>query len=162
MMLRELMLAMTAIALGLGSADASALGGPSECTDISSVQPFTQFNYEKQFQAIWDTVVDPKDPEAGLCTSCHPSNIGAGGLGLGAGFSHQNLVGIASAQDPSLTRVIPGNAFGSLLFRKVNCDTPGIGFRMPPGSPLSLTQQAFIYYWINAGAPLSRLGFEDR
>ena len=30
------------------------------------------------------------------------------------------------------------------------------------GNPLSLTQQALFFDWIRLGAPLSRLGFEDR
>ncbi len=163
-MLNEFIFALAILGGAVSAAQASPRGGPAECTDIASVQPFTQFNYEKQFQAIWDAFPDPKDPDppSGQCTRCHRTSTGAGGLGLGAAFSHRNLVGVASGQDPSLTRVIPGNAFGSLLFQKVNCDVPGIGFRMPPGSPLSVTQQALIYYWINAGAPMSKLGFEDR
>lgn len=140
----------------------ASAGGPSGCQDLSSIAPFTQFNYEAQFQAIWDTLTDPKDPDSGLCTRCHPGNLGAGALGLGAGFSYVNLVGIPSGQDPELIRVIPGDPLASLLFEKVNCDTPSVGFRMPPGGTMSVTQQAFIFDWIRLGAPLSRLGFEDR
>lgn len=149
-----------ALPLLLGGAVAQA-GSASGCSDISSVAPFTQFRFS-QFQAIFDTLTDPKDPESGLCTSCHPGNLGAGGLGLGAGFSYANLVGVASAQDPSLLRVDPGNPLASLLFQKLNCDKPEVGARMPPGGTLSLTQQALFFDWIRHGAPLSRLGFEDR
>lgn len=148
--------------LGADPALAFSRGGPSGCADISAVAPFTQFNYEKQFQAIWNSLSDPKDPSSGLCTSCHPGETGAANLGLGEGFSYANLVGIPSVQEPSTLRVNPGNPLISLLFLKLNCDNPGVGGRMPPGQPVSITQQAFIFDWIRLGAPLSRLGFEDR
>lgn len=156
-------LVLAAIALLASSASfAAPHGGPSGCANISAIAPFTQFNYEMQFQAIWQTLTDPKDPSSGLCTSCHPSETGAANLGLGEGFSYGNLVGVPSAQDGSILRVAPGDPLVSLLFQKVNCDTPSVGGRMPPGQSLSLTQQAFIFDWIRLGAPLSRLGFEDR
>lgn len=136
-------------------------GAPGDCTDLSAVAPFTQFRFDT-FQSIFDTLQNPKDPASGLCTSCHPDSIGAGGLGLGAGFSYGNLVNTPSAQLPSILRVQPGSAINSLLFQKVNCDVPEVGGRMPPDGPISTTQQRLIQDWINAGAPLSRLGFEDR
>ncbi|GMU43316.1 MAG: hypothetical protein IT479_07565 [Xanthomonadales bacterium] len=136
-------------------------GGASGCTDIGSVAPFTQFRYT-QFQAIFDTLTDPEDPESGLCTRCHPGDLGAGGLGLGAGFSYASLVGVGSAQLPGLLRVAPGDPLASLLFQKLNCDEPEVGVRMPPGGTVTLSQQALFFDWIRYGAPLSRLGFEDR
>jgi hypothetical protein len=137
------------------------LGSPGGCDDLSAVPAFTQFRYE-QIQNIFDTLTDPKDPDSGLCTSCHAGSTGAGGLGLGAGFSYATLVNVPSAQSATILRVQPGSAIDSLLFQKVNCDDPEVGFRMPPGTPLSLTQQRFFRDWIELGAPLSRLGFEDR
>lgn len=146
----------------LTGATAAAAPPPSGCDDISSVAPFTQFRYE-QFQAIFEALVNPKDPESHLCTSCHPGSVGAGGMGLGSGFSYDNLVGVESGQDPSILRVSPGNPLSSLLFLKLNCASPGVGNRMPQDLPaLSTVQQAFFYDWIRVGAPLSRLGFEDR
>ena len=39
----------------------------------------------------------------------------------------------------------------------------GEGDRMPLNrAPLSVAQQALFFDWIRLGAPLSRLGFEDR
>ncbi len=151
-------------AIGLVAATAASAtpqGGPSGCASISAIAPFTQFTYG-QLQGIWQAQTDPEDPMSGLCTSCHPMETGAANLGLGEGFSYGNLVGVPSAQDSSILRVAPGNPLASLLFLKVNCDTPGIGARMPPGQSMSITQQAFIFDWIRLGAPLSRLGFEDR
>jgi hypothetical protein len=137
------------------------VGTPSGCDDLSAVTAFTQFRYE-QIQNIFDTLSDPKDPDSGLCTSCHSGSTGAGGLGLGDGFSYGTLVNVPSAQSTTILRVQPGSAIDSLLFQKLNCDDPEVGFRMPPGTPLSLTQQRFFRDWIELGAPLSRLGFEDR
>jgi hypothetical protein len=151
-----------ALLLLVGSrAFTQSLGGPDGCDDLAAVPPFTQFRYE-QIQNLFDTLTDPEDPNSGLCTSCHPGSIGAGGLGLGAGFSYAALVNVPSAQSPTILRVQPGSAIASLLFQKINCTEPAVGFRMPPGMPLSLPQQRFFRDWIELGAPLSRLGFEDR
>jgi hypothetical protein len=147
--------------LMLGAAAPVQAGGPSGCDDISAIAPFTQFRYT-QIQTIFDTLTDPKNPFSQLCSSCHPGNIGSGSLGLGDGFSYANLVGVPSAQNPAILRVSPGNPMSSLLFQKINCDVPEVGGRMPPGGMISITQQAFFYDWIRLGAPLSRLGFEDR
>ncbi len=147
------------IALPIATAHA---GTPSGCADISAIAPFTQFRFD-QFQAIFDTLTDPKNSNSQLCTSCHPGDTGPAGLGLGQGFSYASLVGVPSVEVPSLLRVAPGSPLQSYFFLKINCDTQPIGTQMPQGSPaLSLTQQAFFFDWIRLGAPLSRLGFEDR
>ncbi len=155
--------ALTGIAalLIFGAAAPAQAGAPSGCDDISAIAPFTQFRYT-QIQTIFDTLTDPNNPFSQLCSNCHPGNVGAAGLGLGDGFSYANLVGVASAQNPMILRVSPGNPLSSLLFQKLNCDVPEVGGRMPPGGMISTTQQAFFYDWIRLGAPLSRLGFEDR
>lgn len=77
--------------LGLCAVQAQAVpvGAPGDCTDLSAVAPFTQFRFDT-FQSIFDALQNPKDPNSGLCSSCHPGSIGAGGLGLGAGFSYGN------------------------------------------------------------------------
>ena len=147
---------MTGVGLALmviGTSASAGNGPPAECDDLSAIAPFTQFRYE-QFQNIFNT----------SCTSCHPGNVGAGNLGLGDGFSYGALVGVPSDGLPSILRVAPGDPLQSMLFLKINCDDPpGLGIRMPlGGSNLSATQQAFFFDWIGAGAPLSRLGFEDR
>ena len=134
-------------------------GGPDQCTDLSAVAPFTQIRYE-QIQNVFST-------DSGgtlLCLGCHPGNIGAGNLGLASEFSYGNLVGVPSDGVPGMPRVSPGDPLNSLLFFKLNCDNPpGSGDRMPFGAPpLSVAQQALFFDWIRLGAPLSRLGFEDR
>lgn len=127
-------------------------GGPSGCDDLGSVAPFTQFNYPVVIQSIWNN----------NCDGCHIGGS-SGGLNLDAPGSDLNLINIPSAQNAGFTRVVPGDPLGSLLLLKINCDEPGLGVRMPFGGPnLSLAQQALIFDWINAGAPLMSNGFEDR
>lgn len=155
------MRSLTILASAVLTPLAAIAGGPSGCSDISQIAPFTQFRFD-QFQSIFDTLTNPEDAESQLCSSCHPGSLGAGNLGLGAGFSYANLINVPSNGDNTILRVSPGNPLSSLLFQKVNCDQPQVGFRMPPGGTLTLTQQAFFYDWIRLGAPLSRLGFEDR
>ena len=137
----------------IGTAASAGNGPPADCDNLSAIEPFTQFRYD-QFQAIFNTT----------CTGCHPGNSGAGNMGLGNGFSYNALVEVPSDGLPSMLRVAPGDPLQSMLFLKINCDDPpGLGIRMPlNGNNLSTTQQAFFYDWIRAGAPLSRLGFEDR
>jgi hypothetical protein len=125
-------------------------GGPTGCEDITSVPPFTQFSYTRNIQTIFDV----------NCQQCHQNGGSAGGLNLDLANSYNNLL---IAVGPNPARVIPNNPDASLLFLKVNCDSPGAGTRMPQGAdPLSLAQQTVLYDWIRLGAPLVRSGFEDR
>jgi len=153
----RLALAMLAGLTGAG-ADAGN-SPPSGCSDLSSVAPFTQIRYE-QIQNIFST-------DSGgtlLCLGCHPGSVGAGNLGLAPESSYGNLIGVPSDGVPGMPRVSPGDPLNSLLFLKLNCDNPpGLGDRMPLNrAPLSVAQQALFFDWIRLGAPLSRLGFEDR
>jgi hypothetical protein len=132
---------------------AASAGGPTDCDDLSSVAPFTQFNYPVVIQSIWQA----------NCSGCHLGGGSSGGLDLDPPGSDLVLLNVPSAQDGSFTRVVPGDPLASLLFLKLNCDNPGLGSRMPLGGPnLSLTQQALIFDWIEAGAPLMSNGMEDR
>ncbi len=143
----SLLLSMTCTQVNAGD------GPPDQCSDLSAIAPFSQFRYD-QFQAIFNTG----------CTGCHPGSVGAANLGLGTQSSYDNLLNVPSDTFPSMLRVAPGDPLASMLFLKLNCDDPpGLGVRMPlNASPLSPTQQAFFFDWIRLGAPLSRLGFEDR
>ena len=144
------LIALALLALGAPIAHA---GGPMDCDDLGSIAPFTQFNYPLVIQSIWQ----------GNCSGCHLGGGSSGGLNLDPPGSDLNLINVQSAQNPSFTRVVPGDPLASLLFLKLNCDSPGLGSRMPLGGPnLSLTQQALIFDWIEAGAPLMSNGMEDR
>jgi hypothetical protein len=157
----------------LALAWASTPGAPSGCTDISAVPPiYSGIEYGAAIQGLFDNFLS-NGGSAG-CADCHTSADGgapAGDLDLTSGISWGQLVNHASSQDSSLIRVVPNRPEASLLFQKINCDAPAVGARMPYGFPagtLSPEQQALIYDWIAAGAPVGttdgvfRNGFDVR
>ena len=84
---------------------------------------------------------------------CHGGAGAQQGLRLDPGFSAGNLINVASTQDATLVRVIPGNPGGSLLIQKLE-GTQTVGFRMPAGGPyLPQSTIAAIRQWIQDGAP---------
>ncbi len=88
-----------------------------------------------------------------ICTQCHTGASAPFGLALGAGLSRQNLVGVASAEQPALLRVRPGNPDSSYVVWKIEGRSGIVGGRMPLGlAPLSSDQIAAIRGWIQAGA----------
>jgi len=145
---------------------------PSGCTDISTVAPiYSGIQYGAAIQGLF---VD-FDGMGNGCSACHTSNMGtntpAGNLNLDPSETspYANLVNIPSDEDPALVYVVPNHPEQSLLFEKINCETPAVGTRMPYGYPaLSPYQQALIYDWIAEGAPVGttdgvfRDGFDGR
>ena len=118
---------------------------PSECDSIDAVLMRFDIDYATDVQPVWDQ----------HCANCHVASGGAplAGLELDTGVSWEQLVGVASSQDASLTRVLPWDAPSSLLYQKVNCYFPAIGSRMPFERPeLSVEEQALIHDWIALGA----------
>jgi hypothetical protein len=74
------------------------------------------------------------------------------GLRLDAANSYGLLVGVASAQVPSVLRVAPGNAAASYLIQKLE-GTAAVGARMPlNGTPLAQADINIIRQWITDGA----------
>jgi hypothetical protein len=147
---------------------ANTSGSPSGCTDISTVPPiYSGIQYGAAIQGLFDNF------GAGACTDCHfaPPPTPSGNLNLTSGISWSQLVNHRSSQDSGVVRVVPNHPERSLLFQKINCDTPAVGARMPFGFPsdtLSPEQQALIYDWIAEGAPVGttdgmfRNGFDPR
>jgi mono/diheme cytochrome c family protein len=143
------------LALGLASsanansvwADWTATAFDEGCDDLSaSTTAFVEFNY-LQVQSIFTN----------NCAPCHINGGGSGGINLDLANSMRNLLTPSSGTP----RVIPGNAVGSRLFGKINCEIPSVGSRMPlGGNALSPPQQRYIQDWINAGAPIQKSGFE--
>jgi hypothetical protein len=79
------------------------------------------------------------------------------GLRLDDGFSRMNLVGVASPQDPTATRVIATDPDGSFLIHKLEGMGPGgvpiVGARMPAdGNYLQQVTIDVIRQWIQDGA----------
>jgi hypothetical protein len=111
---------------------------------------FTVAGANATLQSIQQNVFTPS------CAGCH-TGIGTtlpGALNLtNAAASHAALVGIASLEVPTLSRVAAGNPNESYLIRKLE-GTPGIvGGRMPLiGGPLPQTTIDSIRLWITNGA----------
>ena len=156
------------LALLASAQTTSTSTSPSGCTDISAVPPiYSGIQYGAAIQGLFDNF------GAGACTDCHfaPPPTPSGNLDLTSGISWGQLVKHLSSQDSSIFRVVPNHPEQSLLFQKINCDTPAVGVRMPFGFPsdtLSPEQQALIYDWIAEGAPVGttdgvfRNGFDPR
>jgi hypothetical protein len=143
---------------------------PSGCISIQDVPPVYS---GIQFGAAIQGMFDDFNGMGSGCTMCHftPPPAPSGNLDLSDGVSWGNLVNMASDEDASLTYVVPGHPEQSLLFQKINCDSPAVGGRMPYGFPsdtLTLQQQALVWDWIAAGAPVGitdgifRNGFDLR
>ncbi len=86
------------------------------------------------------------------CTACHAGASAPLGLRLDALNAFALLVGVASAEVPSLLRVDPGNPDASYLLQKLE-GTAAVGARMPLGAP-ALPQATIdvIRQWISDGA----------
>lgn len=158
-----------ASALGASMLGRSASQGvtPSGCTSIQNVPANYTISYGAAVQGLFDNFLTNGGTEG--CVDCHIAPPSAGNLDLTDGVSWANLVNVTSFADASLKYVVPNHPEQSLLFQKINCDTPAVGHRMPlVDGPLSPEQQALIYDWIAGGAPsgttstLFRDGFDIR
>jgi hypothetical protein len=101
---------------------------------------------EATFASIQEQIFTP------ICTACHIGATAPLGLRLDAANSYGLLVGVPSAQEPSLQRVQPGNPDNSYLIRKLE-GTASTGGRMPlDGTPLSQANIDVVRQWITDGA----------
>ena len=92
-----------------------------------------------------------------ICTRCH---IGAGapmGLQLDAAHSYSLLVGVPSAEQPSLLRVKAGDPDNSYIIRKLEGGPGIVGVQMPADGPPYLPQATInvIRSWITNGATMA-------
>jgi hypothetical protein len=100
------------------------------------------------FQSIQNNVFTP------ICSKCHIGGSAPEGLQLDAAHSYNLLVGVPSAEQPSLLRVKPGDPDNSYMVHKIE-GLPGItGGQMPLGeTPLPQATIDAIRQWITNGAP---------
>lgn len=124
---------------------ALAMGG--ECmsgTMPPTTTPPANVSFANQIQAIFNA----------NCIVCHATGgIADAIMHLNTGESFAALVNQPSVQNANLTRVVPGNSAGSLLFQKISSNSPPVGARMPLGmAPLSQSDIDLITNWINQGA----------
>ena len=126
-----------------GASDSSGGTGPKAC------------DFASTYDAIQATVFEAKGCTA---SACHGEAL-SGGLDLRAGASLDALIRKASAVDPSVERVFPGDQDLSLLYQKLAAGTEGtdlgaLGQAMPLNAePITEDQLAAIRLWIRAGAP---------
>jgi hypothetical protein len=101
-------------------------------------------------QSIQDNVFTP------ICTRCHIGASAPEGLRLDAADSYNLLVGVPSAEVPSLLRVMPGDPDESYLVLKLQGSAGIVGGQMPFGGPyLPQSTIDVIRQWITDGAPNS-------
>lgn len=89
------------------------------------------------------------------CVGCHAGSAAAAYLDLSAGAAHNELVGEAAYQVPTMVEVAPGDVEGSYLWYKLNStqvDVGGSGTRMPPELTLADSDLALFQSWIEMGA----------
>lgn len=97
--------------------------------------------------------VEPLVIQACNCHQTSPVLMAPFSLKLGEGYA--NLVGVASAQVPSMQLVEPGVLNDSYLWHKVNgtqAEVGGVGAIMPPTVPLDAGERRIFEQWIAAGA----------
>jgi len=98
-------------------------------------------------QSIQDNVFTP------ICTRCHIGASAPEGLQLDEAHSYALLVGVSSAEDPSLLRVKAGDPDDSYLLRKLQGGPDIVGAQMPFGGPyLPQSTIDVIRAWIANGA----------
>jgi hypothetical protein len=99
------------------------------------------------FQSIQDNVFTP------ICSQCHIGASAPEGLQLDAGHSYNLLVGVPSAEQPSLLRVKAGDPDNSYMVHKIEGLSGISGGRMPLGeTPLPQATIDAIRQWITNGA----------
>jgi hypothetical protein len=102
------------------------------------------------FQSIQDNVFTP------ICTKCHAGASAPEGLQLDESHSYALLVGVASAEQPNVERVDPGDPDSSYLIQKLEGAPTISGVQMPFGGPyLPQSTIDVIKQWITNGAPQS-------
>jgi hypothetical protein len=99
------------------------------------------------FQSIQDNVFTP------ICAQCHIGASAPEGLQLDAGHSYNLLVGVPSAEQPSLLRVKAGDPDNSYMVHKIEGLAGISGGQMPLGEkPLPQATMDAIRQWITNGA----------
>ena len=89
-------------------------------------------------------------PSCGF-VSCHGG--GAGGLTIDEEGAWDALVDVPSVDAAGEVLVIPGDADGSYLVKKLDGDEEIVGLQMPQGGELPVEDREAIRDWISRGAP---------
>lgn len=123
----------TGLAAGSTTITATRIGGGVSGTATLTVTAPAGVSYSTQIAPLWQQFG---------CVGCHPGN---GGYSM---LSYAQVVGNGS-NGPA---VIPNNAAGSNLYRKLTSNPP-FGSQMPVGgAPMNANQLQLVADWINQGA----------
>lgn len=99
------------------------------------------------FQSIQDNIFTP------ICTKCHIGANAPEGLQLDQAHSYALLVGVPSAEVPSVLRVKAGDPTDSYIIQKLQGSSGIVGVQMPFGGPyLPQSTIDIIKQWITNGA----------
>lgn len=91
-----------------------------------------------------------------ICSTCHTGigTVPPGALNMNAGHTYAALVGVASAEQPTVQFIAPGDPTHSYVIQKLEGVATITGARMPAGGPyLSQATINQLAAWISAGAP---------
>lgn len=100
------------------------------------------------FESIQENIFTP------ICSKCHIGASAPEGLQLDADHSYDMLIGVSSAEEPSLLRIKPGDPDDSYLVRKIEGAAGIDGGQMPLGeTPLPQAAIDAIRQWVTNGAP---------
>lgn len=131
------------VAIGLGVLACACSGGSSGSVVSPPARNVRLLDVQTQ-------VFGPRCAHPG----CHAGSGAPFGLDLSSvQTSGANLVGVPSAEAPSLNRIEPWNAADSYLYRKITADPRIQGDPMPlQGGPLGAADLDLIATWIDQGA----------
>jgi len=118
------------------------IGPAPACTDVAPFRP--------ELHCIQQFVFSPSCAKVG----CHVNPGAQQGMDLSDGLAWSNIVGVASAEDPNLNRVQPGDPDNSYLVLKLEGSPRILGGQMPQDGPPFLSQAEIdaIRQWILDGA----------
>ena len=113
----------------------------------STFNVVTPANPNATFSAIQTNVFNAR------CINCHGDITTNAGLNLQSN-TYNNIVSVASAEQPALFRIAPNNPDDSYIIRKLEGGPNITGGRMPLGGPfLSQSMINDIREWVSNGAP---------
>jgi len=142
--------ALSCLAALLGGCAGNGVGLDANGNPIgsdSSAPSSAPTTLSADFQSIQDTIFTP------ICTKCHIGANAPEGLQLDEAHSYALLVGVPSAEVPSVLRVKAGDPASSYLIQKLQNSSGIVGAQMPFGGPyLPQSTIDVIAQWITNGA----------
>lgn len=131
--------------LAIGVTGCGDLGDPMQPVDTTPPSNNQQVTSTTGAAPDYTLVDDVQPIFDRKCTRCHGDS---GGLSLESGQAYANLINVDSHRDPSVKRVVPGDADNSLIVQRT------MGGEMPPSGIMDDADKATIEAWVNDGACL--------